>query len=211
MRPANERQRYIVTSSLIGWTHTQNDPCMSEDIFPWQQFLVSHVAGKSKSIAVHGMRGGDQLGWLSLGCGERYWDINTLRPRQNVRHFPEDIFKCIFLNENVWILIKISLKFVPKGPINNILALVQIMARHRTGNKPLSEPVMGILLTHICITQPQWVNSMVPERSECDFKSEVIMFSLLLLIGIFRSYENAIKWMPQDLTDDKLTLAQVMA
>ena len=48
--------------------------------------------------------------------------INTLRPRQHGRHFPDDIFKYIFLNENVWILIKISLKFVPKGLINNIIA-----------------------------------------------------------------------------------------
>ena len=51
-------------------------------------------------------------------------DINTLRPRQNGRHFADDIFKGIFLIENVWIPIKISLKFVPKGPINNIPALV---------------------------------------------------------------------------------------
>ena len=43
-------------------------------------------------------------------------------------HFPGDIFKCIFLNENVLISIKISLKFVPKGQINNIPALVYIMA-----------------------------------------------------------------------------------
>ena len=28
MRPANERRRYIVTSSLIGWAHAQNDPCL---------------------------------------------------------------------------------------------------------------------------------------------------------------------------------------
>ena len=42
--------------------------------------------------------------------------INTLRPRQNGCHFPYDILKYTFLNENVWILIKISLKFVPKGP-----------------------------------------------------------------------------------------------
>ena len=28
MRPANGRQRYIVTSSVIGWAHTQNDPCL---------------------------------------------------------------------------------------------------------------------------------------------------------------------------------------
>ena len=51
--------------------------------------------------------------------------IDTLRPRQNGRHFADDIFKCIFLNENVWIPIKILLKFVPKDPINNIPALVQ--------------------------------------------------------------------------------------
>ena len=50
--------------------------------------------------------------------------VNTLRPRQNGRNFTDDIFKYIFLNENVWIPVKISLKFVPKGPINNIPALV---------------------------------------------------------------------------------------
>ena len=49
--------------------------------------------------------------------------FNTLRPRQNGRHFPDDIFKCIFVNENVILSIEISLKFVPKGPINNIPAL----------------------------------------------------------------------------------------
>ena len=57
-----------------------------------------------------------------------YADINTLRPRQNGRHFPDVIFKCNFLSENVWISSKMLLKFVPKGPINNIPALVQIMA-----------------------------------------------------------------------------------
>ena len=36
----------------------------------------------------------------------------------------DDIFKCIFLNENVRISIKISLKFVPDGPIDNNPALV---------------------------------------------------------------------------------------
>ena len=43
--------------------------------------------------------------------------FNTLKPRQNGRHFADDTFKCIFLNENVWISIEIPLKFVPKGPI----------------------------------------------------------------------------------------------
>ena len=86
-------------------------------------------------------------------------DLNTLRPRQNGRHFPDDIFKHILLNGNIRTFIQISLKFVPKGPINNISALVQMMAWHRLGDKPLSEPMMIILLTHICVTQPQWVNS----------------------------------------------------
>ena len=67
----------------------------------------------------------------------------------------DDIFNHIFLNKNVRISIKISLKFVPKGPINNIPALVQIMAWRRPGNKPLSEPMMVGLLTHINITRPQ--------------------------------------------------------
>ena len=85
-------------------------------------------------------------------------DINTLSPRQDGRHFPDAIFKCIFSNVNVWIPIKISMKFVPKDPINNIPALVQIMAWCRPGDKPLSEPMMVSLLTHICVTRPQWVN-----------------------------------------------------
>ena len=84
--------------------------------------------------------------------------INTLRPRQNGRHFPDDTFKCIFLFENMWIWIKISLKFVPKVRINNIPALFQIMAWRRISGKPLSEPMMVNLLRHICVTRPQWVN-----------------------------------------------------
>ena len=60
--------------------------------------------------------------------------------------FRRRLLKCIFLNENVWIPIKISLKFVPMGPINNIPALVQKMAWRRSGDKPLSEPMMISLL-----------------------------------------------------------------
>ena len=83
--------------------------------------------------------------------------LNTLRPRQQGRRFADDTFKRIFLNENVKISIKISLKFVPKGPINHIPALVQIMAWRRSGDKPLSGPMMVRLPTHICVTRPQWV------------------------------------------------------
>ena len=80
------------------------------------------------------------------GLAEDYSNsiIHTFRLWQNGHHFPDDIFKCIFLNKNVLILFKISLKFVPKGPINNIPALVQIMAWRQSGDKPLSEPMMVI-------------------------------------------------------------------
>ena len=50
--------------------------------------------------------------------------FNSSPPGQNGWHFSDDIFRCIFMNENICILIKISLKFVPKGPIDNSLALV---------------------------------------------------------------------------------------
>ena len=83
--------------------------------------------------------------------------VNTLRPKQDGRRFPDDTFEQIFLKENVIILIKISVKFVPNGPIDNIPALVQIMAWRRPGDKPLSEPMMARLPTHICVTRPQWV------------------------------------------------------
>ena len=88
-----------------------------------------------------------------------WFSINKSKPRQNGRHFPDDIFKWIFLNENVWISIKKSLKFVPRGPIGNIPALVQIMAWRRPGDKPLSEPMTVNLITHICVTRPQWVGA----------------------------------------------------
>ena len=58
--------------------------------------------------------------------------VNTLKPRQNGRHFPDDIFKCIFLKIDLWISVKISLKFVTTGPINNIPLLVQIIACRRS-------------------------------------------------------------------------------
>ena len=84
--------------------------------------------------------------------------IKTLRTRRNGRYFPEDIFKCIFVNGNISISIIISLKILPKALINNIPSLVQIMAWHRPGDKPLSEPMLVSSLTHICVIWLQWVN-----------------------------------------------------
>ena len=82
---------------------------------------------------------------------------------------------------NAWIPIKISLKFVPKSPINNIPALVQIMAWRRLGDKPLSEPMLVRLPTHICVTRPQWVKLPQPivdaVASPCSDSDETIVGS----------------------------------
>ena len=52
--------------------------------------------------------------------------IDTLRPQQDGHHFVDDTFKPIFLNENDWILLQISLEFVPKVPTDNRSALIQL-------------------------------------------------------------------------------------
>ena len=54
----------------------------------------------------------------------------------------DNILKCIFLNEDGKILFQISLKLVPRSPIDNKPALVQVMAWCRTGDKPLPEPML---------------------------------------------------------------------
>ena len=103
--------------------------------------------------------------WPSVdqACSVSLWmhpsDVNTLRLGQNGCHFTDDIFQCIFLNKNVWVLLKNSLKFVPEVRIKNIPALVQIMTWRRPGDKLLSEPMMVGFLTHVCIARPQWVKS----------------------------------------------------
>ena len=83
------------------------------------------------------------------------------------RHFANDIFKCILLNGNIWILNKISLNIVPRVPINNIQALVQSISWRRSGDKPLSEPMMVSLPTQICVLRPQWIKLVIAETQQC--------------------------------------------
>ena len=80
--------------------------------------------------------------------------VDALRPMGAT---PSAATQRIFFNWKFFILIQISLKYVPKGPINNNPALVQIMAWHRPGAKPLSEPMMVRLPMHICIPLHHWV------------------------------------------------------
>ena len=108
------------------------------------------------------------------------WGLRS-HPRHNGRHFSDDIVKWIFLNENVWIPIKISLKFVPHDPINNMPALVQIMAWRRLGDKTLSGPMMVRLPTHICVTRHQWVNLLRASFLRGNININLNSMSLLLI------------------------------
>ena len=117
---------------------------------------------------------------MRIGHAQTWRQLNTLRPRPNGHHFADDIFKGIFLDENIWIPVKISLKFVPKGAINNIPALVQMMAWRRSGDRPLSETMVVGLPTHICVIRSQWVKSIASFK---DFDSDfaVLFFHSLAL------------------------------
>ena len=92
------------------------------------------------------------------------------------RHFQVHFVEWKCLNSE-----KKSQKFVPKGPINNIPSLVQIMAWRRTGDKPLSEPMMVCLLTHICVTRPQWVK--YGDFNHCDNNTDP---RLMLYLSVFK-------------------------
>ena len=125
---------------------------------------------------------------------------SSWRPRQNCCHFPDDIFKCIFMNENVFILIRISLKFVPKGAVNNIPSLVQIMAWCWPDDKPLSETIMVNLLMHICVTRLQLVKPSI-----CIFQ---LMVNLMLCrLSKIISLDISILW--KDSTKDPICSLQI--
>ena len=91
--------------------------------------------------------------------------VCTLQPKQSCRHFADAIFKCIFLNENVRISLKVSLKFVPKVPNNNIPSLVQIMAWRRSGGKPIPEPIMVYLRKYasLGLNELNWVEDSMTQ------------------------------------------------
>ena len=61
-------------------------------------------------------------------------------------------------------------------PMNNISALDQIMAWRWPGDKPLSQPMMVRLLTHICVIRPQWDNSLLLRKNGHSFAYSIFKF-----------------------------------
>ena len=86
----------------------------------------------------------NNLSYHMIAIGK--WQFHTLRPRQSGR-FLRRHFQMHFLQWRVSISIEMSLNFFIGS--SNIPALVQIMGRRRPGDKPLSEPIMVSLVTHI--------------------------------------------------------------
>ena len=136
------------------------------------------------------------------------YHVLTLRPRQNGRRFADDTFKRIFFNDNVRISSKISLKFVPKGPINNIPSLVQIQAWRRPGDKPLSEPMMVSLLTHICVTRPQWVIAINKKKVSRETERSAVRWWLCYLWVPFLTVITS--YVLNSIPDRKVPVANIM-
>ena len=99
------------------------------------------VGGAPGLPSSHGVHWGRRTG------RHRCTGITCNTTQSFLTHLPLDkmadnVFRCIFMNGKFCILIKISLKFVPKRPIDNNPALVLIMAWRRIGDKLLSEPML---------------------------------------------------------------------
>ena len=132
--------RYLWPIKLIYEKMYMDSLCISctDKISDIEMTLESIISRPSTGM-IHSYQGMSSY-WLILSINHTYqhccgWWLNTLRVRQIGCHSAEDLLKCIFLNENVWISIKLSRQFVAKGPINNIAALVWTMACHGPGKQ----------------------------------------------------------------------------
>ena len=97
---------------------------------------------------------------LKYRCGElirQQFSRLTHPPWTNGRHYADDVFKSMFLNESAWILAQISLNVVPMGLIHSRWALVQEMAWRRTGASHYLNRCVSSFLTHICGTSGRCV------------------------------------------------------
>ena len=81
--------------------------------------------------------------WFQTPSSSLWRRCDDIEAETTLQTFPRRYFKCTYLNENVWISLKISLAFVSKLRINNIPALFQIMAWRRPGHKPFSETMVA--------------------------------------------------------------------
>ena len=126
-------------------------------VMAWCQVSWSHMVSP-----------GADVNFITLWDTSRI-EFSLLSSQDEMAAISHDIFKCISMNEKLSLLIWISLKFVPEGPIDNKLALVQVIAGRRRGGKPSPEPM---LTQFRCI----YVALGVDELTVCVF---VLLFLIL--------------------------------
>ena len=110
--------------------------------------------------------------YLSCTRWTMFMVINTIRSKKSGRHFSNNIFKFIFLRGLVSRSVKISAMFIPKCSLDKKLALVQVMALHRTGHKPLPESMINRFF-HVCIvvTRPYLVTVQLWETTASEIST----------------------------------------
>ena len=111
----------------------------------WSQLKIYRYQGFTRPLSNHLVVSRDTIfthNEMRCSTSDGQGNNITINSSQNGRRFADVIFKFIFVYENFLISKKMSLKFVPMGPINSIPALVQILAWRRPGEKTLSEPMI---------------------------------------------------------------------
>ena len=111
----------------------------------------------------------------------------------------DDTFKYVFLNENVLILIEISLKYFTWGRIDNEAAPAQIMDWPRTGDKPVSEPMMA-LFTDTYLRHPATMSEGLTPLVYISADTVLLKAGITAFISpINRWKRNFVRWNPSDI------------
>ena len=153
---------FITLKQLRLWNFlvSNNVPCNCMKLIQYHEYLANTVAGPRLNIKT--IFPGMGIAMLNSEHLNPLWNVSLMLGISNVSESEANglflthcgwgkitvishrtlSFTGIFLNENVWILLKISLKFVLEVRIHNISALVQIMTWRQPGDKPLSEPLV---------------------------------------------------------------------
>ena len=147
--------------------HFTDDQSTSVQVMAWCRQATSHYLSQCWPRSL-----------LPYGVTRPQW-VNTLGPRHNGRQCPPFSRRHFQMHFLEWkclnFSIQISLNFVPKAPVIDIAALVQVMVWRRPCDKPLSEPMMVSLLTHFLslYTRPQWVKTLRPRQNGCHFPDDI--------------------------------------
>ena len=141
------------------------------------------------------------MGWLLL---------THLHVEEMVDILADNIFKWIFLNENDGIPIQFSLKFVPRSPIDNKPALVQVMVGCWSGAEPLPEPMLTQFTDAYMQHKVEMTQHIVAQIKLCTFCRQ--LFEMHFFHGnISVASEIQLEFVPEDLIVNMWALFEVVA